>query len=249
MTVCRAAVKLAVAIFAIGILGTMMVACGGTSEQGARVQALAFANAVNLRASDVPGMGMSVRGFQNHSKPPFDTCATHIRASDEVAAIESLRFVRSRGQRRLRAGVIVGKPPITGGHSVVYIMRDPRIARDNVAAATRTSAPACVQEMSAKETLGRGSGGEPYKRGIRAASLPFPLAGVAGYWLHVQGTVPGTAYHEKQRLPFYEDTFGFAVGPAEIVLHANGVAEPFPAVEERRLLSLLYGRAKAHALS
>ncbi len=242
--------KLTAVMIVTGILCTMMAACGGTSEQIGRAQALAFANAVNLRASDVPRMGMSVRGFQNHSKPPFDTCATHIRASDEVAAVESLRFVRSREQKQLRDDrVIVGKPPTAGGHSVVYVMHDPRIARDNVAAARGAGVPACVQAMSAKETLGLGSGGGPYKRGIRVASLPFPLAGIAGYGLRVQGTVPGTGSHdEKQRFPFYEDTFGFAVGPAEIVLHADGVAEPFPAAEERRLLSLLYTRARAHAL-
>jgi hypothetical protein len=61
--------------------------------------------------------------------------------------------------------------------------------------------------------------------------------------------IAGAVYHEKKHLPRYEDTFGFAVGPSVIVLHADGVAQPFPAVEERRLLSLLYTRAKTHVLS
>jgi hypothetical protein len=51
------------------------------------------------------------------------------------------------------------------------------------------------------------------------------------------------------RPTYYEDTFGFAVGPSEIVLVFAGVERPFPFSEERRLLSLLYGRAKAHEIS
>jgi hypothetical protein len=57
--------------------------------------------------------------------------------------------------------------------------------------------------------------------------------------------VAGAVCHEKKRLPLYGDTFGFAVGSAEIVLRADGVGRSFPSAQERRLLSVLYGRAKA----
>lgn len=79
--------------------------------------------------------------------------------------------------------------------------------------------------------------------------MPFPIPGVAGYGLRVRSTVAGAVYHEKKRLAFYEDTFGFAVGRAEIVLHADGVIRPFPSATEQRLLSRRYELAKAHALS
>jgi hypothetical protein len=245
----RNAANITLTVLMVVLASAVMPACGQTVDPSATSRAVAFANAVNLRSVDVPSMGRLVRPFQTKNGPPFASCATHIRASDEVSGFESLWFVRSKGQRQLRAGVIVGKPPVAGGHSIVYVMRNPIIARNHVASMMRASTPECVQEMSRKETSGRVIGGEPYKRDIAAASLPFPLAGVAGYWLRVQSTVAGAVYHEKQRVPFYEDTFGFAVGPAEIVLHADGAAEPFPAAEERRLLSLLYTRAKAHALS
>jgi hypothetical protein len=227
-----------------------LAACGG-SDNGpvAEPRAIAFANMVNLRGDDVPGMGTLASGFKTRNGPPYGSCATHIGASDEVAGVESPWFVRSRGQRRLRAGVIVGTPPVAGGHSVVYVMRKSGVASQNVAAARRASVPDCVERLSVRDALGPVSGGEPYKRQIKASSLPFPLTGVAGYWLRVRGTVAGRVYHEKKRLSFYEDTFGFAVGPAEIVLHANGVVRPFPSAEERRLLFLLYERAKAHALA
>jgi hypothetical protein len=67
--------------------------------------------------------------------------------------------------------------------------------------------------------------------------------------LRVRGTFAAALSHQKQRPDFYEDTFGFAVGSAEIVLYVAGVEQPFPSAEERRLLSVLYDRAKTHALS
>jgi hypothetical protein len=131
----------------------------------------------------------------------------------------------------------------------VYVMREPGLASRNVAAARSASASACVARRRAREASGQFVGREPYRRQITASSLPFPLVGVAGYGLRVRGTFAAPVFHQKQRPAFYEDTFGFAVGPVEIVLHADGATRPFPSAVERRLLSVLYGRAKAHALS
>jgi hypothetical protein len=77
---------------------------------------------------------------------------------------------------------------------------------------------------------------------------PFPLQGWI-YSLRVQGTLAAAVYHPKMRPTYYEDTFGFADGPSEIALVFAGVERPFPFDEERRLLSLLYGRAKTHEIS
>ncbi|HEV2975289.1 MAG TPA: hypothetical protein VGX69_09900 [Solirubrobacteraceae bacterium] len=87
------------------------------------------------------------------------------------------------------------------------------------------------------------------KRQIKVASLTLLPSGIAGFGMRVSGTLAAAQFHQKTRPTFYEDTFGFAVGSAEIVLRAGGVARPFPSAEEQRLLSLLYERAKAHALS
>jgi hypothetical protein len=141
------------------------------------------------------------------------------------------------------------QPPVEGAHSVVYVMREPALASRNVASGRTAVAPECITKLSAQYASGRVIGHEPYKLRISASAIPFPVAGVAGYGLRVQGTLSASLYHLKKRSAYYEDTFGFAVGPAEIVLHATGVPWPFPASEERRLLSLLYDRAKAHALS
>jgi hypothetical protein len=100
-----------------------------------------------------------------------------------------------------------------------------------------------------RQASGRFIDREPYKRQIKVASLTLLPSGIAGFGMRVSGTFAAALFHQKTRPAFYEDTFGFAVGSAEIVLRAGGVARPFPSAEERRLLSLLYERAKAHALS
>jgi len=142
----------------------------------------------------------------------------------------------------------VGRPPVEGVHSTVYVMRKEGIATRNVAAARNVSVPRCVQRLSMREAQGRFIGRESYKRHVEVSSLPFPLAGIPGYGLRVRSTLASALFHQKKRSPSYEDTFGFAIGPAEIVLKADGVGHPFPSAEERRLLSVIYNRAKTSAL-
>ena len=187
-------------------------------------------------------------GFETTNGPPFGSCATELGPSDEVASVESTWFLRSRSQQTgyLRLHVL---PRVEGTHSIVYVMRGPGVANRNVAAARRVGAAGCVQRLSVGESSGRLVGREPYKRQIEASSLPFPLSGVTGYGLRVRGTLAAALYHQKERPTYYEDTFGFAVGPAEIVLDTIGVDGRFPPATERRLLSLLYDRARARALS
>ncbi len=136
-----------------------------------------MASAVNLRGGDVPGMGTLVAGFETNNGPPFGRCATHVDVSNEVLGLESPWFVRSRGQRRLRAGVIVGRPPVAGGHSIIYVMSNSEIARDNVAAVRRASATDCVKRSSVSEASGRLVGGEPYKVQDRGFIATVPAFG------------------------------------------------------------------------
>jgi hypothetical protein len=240
--------QMALSLLVVAMCCVLLAACGGGGGPVAKTRAVAFASAVNLRGSDVPAMGPFVSGFETGTGPPFGSCTTHVGASDEVVAVESPWFLRSRGRRGGHVGLAV-KPPIEGAHSVVYVVRNPGLATRNVSLAPSVGAPACVQRLSVSEASGRFVGREPYKRQIEASLLPFPLSGVGGYGLRVRGTVAGAVYHAKRRQVFYEDTFGFAVGPAEIVLYAVGIARPFPSAMERRVLLLLYERAKAHALS
>jgi len=229
----------------------LLAACGGAGTTHlSKAQAQAFATAVNLRNHDLPEMGTFVAGFQTKNGPPFSGCAVHITAAEEVRAVDSPRFLRSKQQRHVGTRVLAGTPPVRATHSVVYVMTEPAVARNNIDSLRNAGSAGCVQRQAIKDSSGRLIGHEPYKREIHATSLPFPLTGVPAfsrsipaYGLRVTGTIAAAVYHQQHRQKFYEDTFGFAVGPVEIVLHADGVGRPFPAEEERHLLSVLYGRA------
>lgn len=234
--------------FAICVM--LLAACGGGgNDPVTRPQALAFARTVNIRRADVPGMAVFVASFETNNGPPYSSCTTRVGPQGQVGAVESPWLLRSK--RRLPSPVrfTTPVPPVEGVHSVVYVMREPVIASRNVASGRRAMAPACVARLRAKEASGRFIGHEPYKLGISALSIPFPLAGVAGYGLRVQGTIAAVFYRLKRRPTYYEDTFGFVVGSTEIVLSCVGVERPFPSAKERRLLDLLYSRVKAHTLN
>jgi hypothetical protein len=252
--------RMTVSLLVLSACGALVAACGGGGgDPVVKARAVAFTSTVNLRAGDVggtdrlssitrPEIGTLVAGFETDNGPPFSSCTTDPGASGEVLAVESPWFLRARRLRRARGGRIerAERPPAEAVRSIVYIMREPVLASRDVAALR--NAPGCVERLSVSEASGRFLHGEPYKRQINASSLPFSLSGVVGYGVRERGTLAAASYHQKQRPPFYEDTFGFAVGPAEIVLHADGIGRPTPPAVEARLLSVLYDRAKAHAL-
>jgi hypothetical protein len=233
---------------AAAVCATLIVACGGGTGAIAKTRAREIGRAVNVHLGDAPGMAMVAPSFETKSGPPYSGCTTRVATADQVAAVESPWLVRYPDKPRSGVRLALA-PSVEGVHSVVYVMRDPAVANGNVASGRRAGVPECVTRRSAKESTGRFVGREPYKLSISGSWISFPLAGVAGYGLRVQGTLAAGVYHLRKRPAYYEDTFGFAVGPAEIVLHASGVGRPFPASEERRLLLLLYDRAEVHALS
>jgi hypothetical protein len=116
----------------------LMTACGG-HDYVAKTRAVAFATTVNLRGGDVPGMAILAPGSEARVNPPFGKCVTQLRPDYEVVAVNSARFLRSRGQRSGRTGHIVrpGLPPIEGVHSTVLVMGRARRRESNRGGTTR----------------------------------------------------------------------------------------------------------------
>lgn len=232
----------------LGTCAVVLASCGGDAAAVSKAKALEYASQVNLRDSDVPGMAVLTKAFERGIAPPISGCKAPIGRSQVVSAAESARHLRSESHSHEPIALALPVPPVEAAHSIVFVMRDPAVASQSVAAARGAAAAACVSAAAASESDGRRLDGERYKQGVTASALHFPLPGVDGFGLRISGTYAAAAFHQKTRTPYYEDSFGFAVGPAEVVLDTVGVGRPYPPAQEHRLLGLLYQRAKAREL-
>ncbi len=224
--------------------GVLSAGCGSDPPHlVTKHEAAAFAHAVNLRAGDVPGLTRTVPALPAPSEP-FGSCPHGAPIGSEIVALNSPGFRRAKAER----GESVSSIPVETDHSTVYVMRSPAVVSRLVAVARTAKARDCTQRKLAKgESLKQGH--ERFESQIKVSSLAFLLPGIAGYGIRVGGTLAAALFHTGRRAPFYEDTFGFAVGTAEILLSVDSLPQPPSPADERRLLMLLYNRAKAHKLS
>ena len=127
------------------------------------------------------------------------------------------------------------------------------LAAREYAATASSRASSCLMRNLVREPgipkRGEGaSAAEPFFTHIGVSSLPSPLRGLPIYWLRWSARLAVESPGFRERPPFFSDYLGFAVGRVIVALHATSAPHPFPATTERRLLSLLYSRAKAHRL-
>jgi hypothetical protein len=81
---------------------------------------------------------------------------------------------------------------------------------------------------------------------IEGSPLTASLPTASVYGLRRMGCIFSPCREEGFKLT--DDSLGFAMGRALVVLNAKSTPGPFPTTIEQRLLSLLYSRAKAHRL-
>ena len=112
----------------------------------------------------------------------------------------------------------------------------PRSQRDQHRARTRVFRPPCRPANEA---------GAAHLR-LRGLSWSRPSTVPGGFKVRMTGTVTGLGSHRP--FSIYFDVLGFAHGAAVVFLFAEGWDDPpLPSIE-RRLFSLLYGRAGANRL-
>jgi hypothetical protein len=256
-------------------IGGLASGCGtsapaSTSENApvSKVQvssARAYARAINLRAADVPGMtdrvtivtlgGRSIPAVVQ--KPEGETngeslgiviagCVSAGHSAGVVAGMSGTLFHRPRPEQHVD-GTTLYVLPVETVQSTVYVMQSAALAREDVATIGSAGVRACIKHQRTHHDKTY-VGNEPDKSQIQVSSLPSPLQGVKVYGMRISGTLAAAFTGDRVRPPFYDDTFSFAVGATEIVLRVTG-APHAPTPTERRLLALLYSRAKAHKLS
>jgi hypothetical protein len=205
---------------------------------GTHAKAQAFAHAVNLRASDLPGFALSPERAPGH---------------------ESTAEKRLQQQLHVCAGSVGGEAGSVLEASSGEYLRQATLARVSVSSqvSVEASAARAAQELEAlhsdrlrsclssyfQQLLSRlGSHGTSVNRVSTKYGSP-PAPGTAGsFGLRVTAML--TVHHVQ--LPFYLDYLTFVDGAAQVSLRTMGTPLPFPARLEERLFSLLVERAKAN---
>ena len=242
-----------IALLALALAGEPLSACGSgassthtsapeaksaaASAELARRRALAFANAVNLTASDVPRFTPSSQNesssrSEQQAERQLRRCAGPVASSRGLAEVSSKNFQLKRDVLQL------------GVSSEVDVAPSSAQAAKNLAAIRSAHVRSCFSRYL--EELFKGpqfAGGAVGPVSIESGTPPAPgTTGSFGWRAIAAFTVQGITVH------LYLDMLGFVDGPAQVTLFSSGVLRPFPAAVQERLFSLLLVRAKAHRL-
>jgi hypothetical protein len=241
------------------VAGGMAIALAGSGSAKApptKARATTYARAVNLRASDVHGL--IVTGASYAAKGPLGAgggaCGVAVPAG-AVVGIYSQTF------QRLGASTNASREYTQGVASVVYVMRSAALASRELAAVTAVPGDPTVvtclkryvesirlEEEDERSVTGRKPIGEPIFSDAEVSALRSSAGAMQADGLQIKAHSAVRSPGMKGPFNFYEGCLAFAVGPAVVMLEDTGTPRSFPAVTERRLLALLYRRAKAHKL-
>jgi hypothetical protein len=224
---------------------------GATATPGSRhgsrspshAQALAFAQAVNLTAADVPGFTSSTK--QEHHSPTEQRLEQQLRSCMGGGSARALQPARgalleaSSPSFSLKRGILgfTVSSEVSVAHTsaeatvTLSAMRSPRVR----ACFTRYLSSLLKSELYHGATVAGLS--------IDTGTPPAPGT-TGGFGWRVTATVAIRGIH----LSFYLDILGFIDGPAEVTLTSSGTVQPFPARAQEQLYSQLLTRAKEHPL-
>ncbi len=244
--------RIAATCLVLGAAGVLAAGCGGGSsasgDRGAlgasatitKARAVAYAHAVNLRATDVPEMspGSPERTAPTPKRSTFEfvRCYGGVSPGRVVLQMHSPEFSVGHGARSQLEESEVEVWPTSG------------LAAHNFAANHTARYRACFVRFREAENknLNKGRAGKVLYGPLTVSALPAPLPGVAqSFGFRIAQSLLRDG---QLRLRIYHDVFGFLVGPAEVELQATGFSRPVPSATEKRLLSLLYSRANANKL-
>jgi hypothetical protein len=242
--------------------GLILAGCGAGAQhrQGppiSRARLGAYAHAVNLRAEDVPGItARSREGFDlpsEHITVAFDCAGGGIAGTSET--VHSPGFISSPAFQSPRFAVA-----FEALYSSVQLEHSSGAATRDVAADRTRSVEQCLGDYF--NGVG-GDRGPLVDNRATIASLPLSLP-AAGFAFSAttrehyksaepqsppQNPVGARIQHELARYRgITTDYLGFAAGRSVIKLAVEHEPGRRRAAEERRLLHLLYERARAHPL-
>jgi hypothetical protein len=208
-----------------------------TGAAPTKPSAIAFAQAVNLTAADVPGFTASSRD-QHESAGEKDLERKLLRCAGPTELGKGLTETGSKNYELKRNVLNLSVS------SQVSVARTAAKAAEELSAMRSARLRGCFTHYLDLLFKGHRYSGATVGSVSIASGIP-PAPGTAGGfgW---RVTVPLTA--GRIRVAFFMDILGFVKGPARVTLTSSGLIRPFPAAVQQRLFSLLLARAKAHAL-
>jgi hypothetical protein len=215
---------------------SLAVPVARTSGPVSVAAAVAFARAVNLTASDVPGA--DARKRERHSGPRARQ--REKRALAKCLGIQPVHEIVDVKSPQLDRGTGIEGESFTS--SVTVVERTAEAAREIEAVRRFHGGPCLVNFL--RRSLHEDSSGRTRLIALHVSQLPIHVVDTAASGgLRIE-VVLRTA--RRARFALYTDELAFAVGPAEVELGAFSVAQPVAATTEQQLLSLLAQRARAY---
>jgi hypothetical protein len=212
-----------------------------------RERALAFAQAVNLTAEDVPGFTAKAKHESDSAREKKlgrelaqCTGASGLPSSEQSLPGEGKSVAdESSKDFELKHGVIDFS--VSSG---VSVRSSAGAARNGLQAIRSAHVRKCFSHYLQLLFAGQHvKGATPGPVSIQAGIPPAPgTAGGFGWRITASFSIRGI------KVPIYLDFLGFVDGPAEVTLLSSGLLRPFPAEVQQHLFATLLARAKAHAL-
>ncbi len=230
----RAAFLLVLVAFAAGGVTIALARSSSSSTPIAKAKAEAFARAVNLRASDLPG-------------------ATALRGA--IFGPEAVQY------KALKCG-LQGRPgiaPVGGGElwlansraqvgSIVVVAPSDYFAEAEIAGLESQGGRTCLVRALGRALSFERHHKTEWSHTVKVAVVPIGEH-VSGVHLaiHVLAELPPIEGAKPEKRYINVDAAFFRVGPADVAFFALG-ATRFPAATEIQLLALLHSRAEANKL-
>jgi hypothetical protein len=200
-------------------------------------KAAAFASAVNLKPSDVPGFAASSNRPRESSRErslqhELQLCAGTVPFGGGVIQAQSPAFKLKQDLLDLSVSseVAVARTSAQAA-SALSALNGPRVRR-------------CFSRYLDQLIAGeRYRGAVPKPVSILTGTPPAPGASASFGWRVTAGFVLNGV-----TVSLYSDILGFVLGPARVTLVSSGALRPFPASIQQRLYSLLLARARSSAL-
>jgi hypothetical protein len=235
------AMALVLVVLIAGGVTIAVASSGNTSESITKAQAVAYAKAVNLRASDLPG-ATSIKGeIFGPEAVQYEALKCGLQGRPGIVPVGG-------GESWLSNRRALADSVVAGVGSLVVVAPSNYYAEAEIAGLQLRGGRTCLARA-----LGRALEFERHHKTESSHTVKVTVVPIGKYVagvhldIHVLAKLPPIEGAKPEARYINVDAAFFRVGPADIAFFALG-ATRFPPTTEIQLLTLLHSRAEAHKL-